>query len=251
MKFLYVFFSLIFFSSLVMANQTNSKDIDSSDSLRWKGFNLGINSGLLINQTKGTLSPDGDLGPSPGRNDSWNYKNLGFTAGGQLGYKYQANLFVCGLETDFNYSYLKKNHFSARTVPSDPGGGSDISNDISHHMNWFGTFRPCLGLGFDTSFIYVTGGLAYGHVKSATEIIYRADPYIGSKNKTKLGWTIGGGLEYGFLKNWSFKLEYLFIDLGSLRYKVSDTTGFYPTYYFYTKLINKTSAVRLGLNWMF
>ncbi len=37
-----------------------------------------------------------------------------------------------------------------------------------------------------------------------------ADP----KPKTYDGWTVGGGLEYAFMNNWSAKLEYLYIDFG-------------------------------------
>ena len=30
-----------------------------------------------------------------------------------------------------------------------------------------------------------------------------------------MGWAFGGGLEYAFLSNWSAKIEYLYVDLGS------------------------------------
>ena len=34
-------------------------------------------------------------------------------------------------------------------------------------------------------------------------------------SKTTVGWTAGGGLEYAFLDNWSAKVEYLYVDLGT------------------------------------
>jgi outer membrane immunogenic protein len=37
----------------------------------------------------------------------------------------------------------------------------------------------------------------------------------GTASNTNVGWTAGGGLEYGFNRNWSAKLEYLHIDLGT------------------------------------
>jgi outer membrane immunogenic protein len=261
MKLRYLFVLIFICSSSLVTARINkqqepvktsySNNSTETETLQWEGFNFGINLGVNINHTKGTITPDGALGPAPGRSDSWSYDNVGFTGGGQLGYKYQIDYFVFGIETDFNYSDLKKSYFAARTVPSDPGGGSNISNDVSHHFNWFGTLRPILGLGFDSFLIYATGGLSYGYLKSATEIIYRADPYRGSQSKTKAGWTAGGGLAYRFLQSWSLKLEYLFMDLGNLRYRVSDTTGTNPTYYFYTKLENRFSSVRLGVDFMF
>ena len=33
--------------------------------------------------------------------------------------------------------------------------------------------------------------------------------------RRKTGWTVGVGLEYAFLGNWSAKIEYLYVDLGS------------------------------------
>jgi outer membrane immunogenic protein len=57
-----------------------------------------------------------------------------------------------------------------------------------------------------------------------------------------MGWAFGGGLEYAFLSNWSAKIEYLYVDLGSFN------TG--PA-----SLVNnvsfKESIVRGGLNYKF
>jgi len=36
-----------------------------------------------------------------------------------------------------------------------------------------------------------------------------------SVSKTKVGWTAGAGAEWMFARNWSAKLEYLYVDLGS------------------------------------
>jgi outer membrane immunogenic protein len=38
----------------------------------------------------------------------------------------------------------------------------------------------------------------------------------GSFSDTRVGWTVGGGLEWLFLPNWSAKVEYLYYDLGSV-----------------------------------
>jgi outer membrane immunogenic protein len=49
--------------------------------------------------------------------------------------------------------------------------------------------------------------VAYGDI--------RADQANGSSSTTKTGWTAGGGVEYGIDRNWSAKLEYLHVDLGT------------------------------------
>ena len=40
----------------------------------------------------------------------------------------------------------------------------------------------------------------------------------GSYSDTRIGWTVGGGLEWMFMPNWSAKAEYLYHYLGSVTY---------------------------------
>ena len=69
--------------------------------------------------------------------------------------------------------------------------------------------------------LYGTGGLAYGHVDaSANTQLFNGDgslfaEYPASISTTKVGWTAGAGAEWMFARNWSAKLEYLYVDLGS------------------------------------
>ena len=39
---------------------------------------------------------------------------------------------------------------------------------------------------------------------------------FGSASDRKIGWVAGGGFEWAFVRNWSFKTEYLFVNFGSL-----------------------------------
>ncbi|WP_164125709.1 outer membrane protein, partial [Stenotrophomonas maltophilia] len=70
--------------------------------------------------------------------------------------------------------------------------------------------------------LYATGGLAYGETKiglNLTDItsgcIANATICLNSASSSvRLGWTAGAGIEAMLTPNWSFKLEYLYIDLG-------------------------------------
>ena len=69
---------------------------------------------------------------------------------------------------------------------------------------------------------YATGGAAYGKVKSSYSIgcwrVRRRASSIGFSDSTSdnsWGWTLGGGAEYRINEAWSFKAEYLYVDLGS------------------------------------
>jgi outer membrane immunogenic protein len=63
---------------------------------------------------------------------------------------------------------------------------------------------------------------------------------LAAASSNQLGWTIGGGLEYAFMGNWSAKLEYLYVDLGSFNAAVIPTNVSF-----------KENIVRAGLNYKF
>ena len=76
---------------------------------------------------------------------------------------------------------------------------------------WLATFRGRLGYAFDRWLPYITAGGAYGNVKATTD----PGPGLASASSSQFGWTGGVGLEYAFLGNWTAKIEYLYVDLGS------------------------------------
>jgi outer membrane immunogenic protein len=71
----------------------------------------------------------------------------------------------------------------------------------------------------------VTAGLAVGEHKFTQDIFHQGNsfgtPFIyneaASFNKTSLGWALGAGFEHALSSNWSVKLQYLRVDLGSDR----------------------------------
>jgi outer membrane immunogenic protein len=95
------------------------------------------------------------------------------------------------------------------------GGGALTSHQ---EINWFGTLRPRFGYTVTPSMlVYGTGGLAYGDVSYSANTDFRpafTAFYPASVSKTKVGWTVGAGVEYAIAKNWTVKTEYLYMDLG-------------------------------------
>ena len=129
---------------------------------------------------------------------------------------------------------------------------------VRQKFDFLGTLRGRLGFTpVDRTLVYLTGGLAYGHVRSRTNILFTlgSDAYAGSSSTTQPGWTVGGGAEYAFAGNWSAKLEYLFVDLGSHSYSDPITnaisTGVDPTASYRTDLRTREHVIRLGINYKF
>jgi outer membrane immunogenic protein len=206
----------------------------------WTGIYVGVNAGYGGDPFRfDAFGPGGFLGGSgihPG----------GFLGGGQVGLNYEfpessiagAN-FVIGGEADFDGSTVQGSQtLSPPTV--------SITGPVTNKLDWLGTARARLGLAFGNILPYVTGGFAYAH-----ENVSQAGPGAGaltnwSIGSTPTGWAAGGGLEYAFTRNLTFKTEYLYVDL-------SRTTGTTPgdgAGFFHTSHPT-LNVVRAGLDWKF
>jgi outer membrane immunogenic protein len=81
--------------------------------------------------------------------------------------------------------------------------------------------RPRAGITIDRLLLYVTGGAAFGSVKTTDSFcVAPCAPIVGSQASasgiaTKVGWTAGAGAEWAITNAWSIKAEYLYVDLGS------------------------------------
>jgi outer membrane immunogenic protein len=147
----------------------------------WTGFYVGINGG-------------GGFGRS-----SWDAFGTGFDTsgalvGGTIGYNYQMGQVVFGLEGDGDWSNVR-------------GSGVCGGRGCERRKSWLATARGRLGYSFGRVMPYVTGGGAFGDIKSSLA-------GFGSQTTTRAGWTLGGGGEVAIAGPWSAKIEYLYVDLG-------------------------------------
>ena len=220
----------------------------------WTGCYLGGNAG------GGWTSHDGRQGIINAGNATLNAgvgvpvsldtASSGAIGGGQLGCNYQTGLFVAGIETDIQASGIRGNStiFSPSIAGSDPTTATG-----SERLDWFGTTRARLGFTPAPSLLlYATGGVAYGGVKSAASLVLTPvgdGNYAGATSDTRVGWTAGAGGEYAFAGNWSVKVEYLYVDLGSSTVAMTDPgrPGTFIDYGFH----HRDNIVRAGLNWHF
>jgi outer membrane immunogenic protein len=187
----------------------------------WTGFYVGGNIGYswgrsndssTLTNTAGTV-----LFASTGTTDL-----NGVVGGGQVGYNWQIQSFVWGLEADIQGTNEKgtRNYLCATGVCTPNFGviavfpGPAVPVALSQKIDWFGTVRARAGvLATPTLLLYATGGLAYGEVDSSATIglVPTVFPSTGATN---FGWTAGGGIEGVLGGNWTARLEYLFVDLG-------------------------------------
>ena len=147
----------------------------------WTGFYVGANAGYgWGNVNANGWANVGDLD--------------GFVGGGQIGYNYQMGPFVIGAEADIQGADL--------TSGNNLGG-------VRVKTEYFGTVRARVGVAFDRFMPYITGGWAYGNVKTSIPTL----AFSSDRSHTG-GWTVGGGVEYAFTNNLIGGVEYLYVDLG-------------------------------------
>ncbi|MBW5436367.1 porin family protein [Bradyrhizobium canariense] len=196
----------------------------------WTGFYAGLNGGYSWGRSNATVLPITPLAVSIGQNAD------GGLGGGQAGYSWQIDpRWVLGVEADLQATGESGRSTDALTAVRIGLVGVTGTTTSSTDFPWFATFRGRAGVLADPSLLlYATGGLAVGEVKFGTQATLTAQLFDGanapvgapvtiagaivSESRTRLGWTAGAGIEKKFNRNWSAKLEYLYLDLGSATY---------------------------------
>jgi outer membrane immunogenic protein len=179
----------------------------------WTGFYIGLNGG-------------GGFGRSAW-DSTGGFDISGGLVGGTAGYNYQFGQAVVGIEGDIDWADIN----GTTTTVACPLGCKTSDS-------WLSTVRGRLGYAADRFMPYVTGGAAFGDVKTST-------PGFAGANNSEAGWTLGAGLEFALAQNWTAKAEYLYVDLGKFNCGLS-CGGFVTNNVSFT-----TNLVRAGVNYRF
>jgi outer membrane immunogenic protein len=206
---------------LVTAQVAHAADV-AVETRDWSGFYLGVNGGYGGGTFDYPMSiKASDLPPPPAsvevasEPDTFKYNfgaennASGFFGGAQIGYNYQVDSFVLGIEGDISATNIEsKLKLYSNTVNADVSGHSEV--------DWFATARLRGGYAATSNLLlYVTGGAAWGAVTSGFDADLGGFGNLSEDNSTShMGWTLGGGFEYAVTEHISLKTEYLYVDLG-------------------------------------
>jgi len=208
----------------------------------WTGFYIGLNVGGQFGH-----SEDKDLDDYNGFDRPWGYDESGVVAGGQVGYNYQWNWLVLGVEAEGGYMNL-----DGRGLEPGPYFGATPDTRGESDSDFFTTIRGRLGFAFGHWLFYGTGG-GIG-VNYETRVIDDCNtgnclPGLIDAHKTEFdwGWTGGGGIEYMFGCHWTARFEYLRYQLD--RQDFSGVSNFGGTFRFNAN--TEGNIIRGGLNYKF
>lgn len=168
------------------AYEPPSEAIVAVPSFTWTGPYIGAQAGYSFgNASRG--NPDG------------------LVVGGYLGYNYQFDNspVVVGIETDFNYTDVDGRNKGAR-------GGRNSTD-------WAGATRARIGYAFDRFLVYGAAGVAYADRDLKVN-------GLGKNDKTAVGYTVGGGVEYAATDNLAVRAEYRYTDYGSDKFNLNGNT---------------------------
>jgi outer membrane immunogenic protein len=197
----------------------------------WAGWYIGAHAGAAWQQTSANLL-DEDALPFGST-----FSKTGFIGGGQIGYNWQHGNFVFGLEGDISGLSGKNSLFSPTNNPTSAYG-------FSSQIRWLSTVRSRFGLAVGDTMVYATAGVAFGGVRNS----FFDNQDSKSQSKTKVGWTVGGGVEHMLNRNWTIGLEGLFVDLGRTSIAKTDCSESCSKT---TRFSNQAVIGRVKLNYKF
>jgi outer membrane immunogenic protein len=170
-----------------------------------------------------------------------------FIGGAQVGCDYQfASNWVIGIQGMFDWTGINSSHLFTGSPTETLGVNTKSIYTLTGRIGY--TIRPEM-------LLYFKGGAAWARIDYSDFNPAGNTPFLGQASVTRSGWTVGGGIEYTFLRNWSAFAEYDYIDLGSrnvsLTYNCGTTAqcGFQNPYP-YTQSHN-ISEFLVGINYRF
>ncbi|VTZ49728.1 Autotransporter outer membrane beta-barrel domain-containing protein [Methylocella tundrae] len=161
----------------------------------WTGVYIGGQIGYAWGKT------NSNIGDAFGDYAAFSTNNSGVIGGAHVGYNLQLSQFVVGLEGDVDGSSMSK------SISGVVGG---VPTTVSSNMSVQGSIRGRVGYAWDRVLIYGTGGVAFAGLNGSISTPFGYD----SASSTRVGWTVGGGLEYAVTNNWSIRAEYRYADFG-------------------------------------
>jgi outer membrane immunogenic protein len=165
-------------------------------------------------------------------------QSVGFIGGGQIGCDYQfAANWVVGARGDFSWAHIDGQ-------ASDPffAGKDGGPITLTAKTNALASATGRLGYAWDRAMLYGIGGVAWAHDKYAIQDLSfwgaglsqtfcannaftATQPCNPQGSETRLGWTVGVGLEWAFTDSWSILFEFNHYDFGTRSVTLTDPSG--------------------------
>jgi outer membrane immunogenic protein len=175
-------------------------------------------------------------------------KPSGGIFGGQVGCDYQFDPnWVVGIEGDWAWANLKDTvtdpFFSRKAGPNSLFAKNDEISSVTGRV----------GYSWDRVLFYGKGGAVWAHDKYSVTLAPTGigpvfpPPTTFNASDTRFGGTVGGGIEWAFLGNWSARAEFDYYNFGSHTLTLSSAAGTAIP----ANIKQQFATITLGINYRF
>lgn len=185
------------------------------DHSSWTGFYIGANGGWSWANWTSTINPVGTSAALDFAPQALSLNASGALAGLQAGYNFQRGQWVFGIEGDFDGVGSSDTKHTSTTSGLQPELSSDTFVSTVK-VDALLSFRGRVGFAFQSSLIYLTGGIAWEELNRDTSVNAEVAPAVFGIDATthasqyRTGYVLGAGYERMLTRHWIVRAEYLF-----------------------------------------
>ena len=219
--------------ALAIAGTSCSSVVDSAElpkpaAYNWTGFYVGADIGYAVGGANNDWRSPGAGYPDWEPDGDISFKSASGAV--HIGYLKQFGNLALGIEADISRVHLN----------GDDSQFAGLINTID--IDYVGTVRGRVGIVQDSSLFYVTGGFAFSDYTKSD----RSNGWSSSENLQ--GWTIGSGYETAFASGLRARIEYQYVNLGSINSFLTDGA---EVYYYHRAQDLDIHNIRAGLSYGF
>jgi outer membrane immunogenic protein len=150
-----------------------------------------------------------------------NLNPIGVVVGGQIGCDYQfAPSWVAGVAGSASGSTMKDS--TSVALPLGLPGETAL---VTARTDFIASATARLGYAADRWLFYVKGGAAWAGGKYDVTGTFNGLPFGFEGLDQRVGWTVGGGIDWAFSTHWSIALEYDYHQFGHRNVLMSDAVN--------------------------
>jgi outer membrane immunogenic protein len=183
----------------------------------WTGFYAGAQLGYAWGSDRSDFKVPGF--PFTFTNDE--QAASGPVGGVHAGYNFQIGLAVLGVEADVEIAGIE-----GRAGRSGKDLFADFATSSDMKTNFQGSLRARLGFAMlDRLMLYGTAGVAVAEIENRYAVTLPAGNMFGAPagssgvnfDEARWGWTVGAGVEYALMSNWTARFEYRYTNFSAYK----------------------------------
>jgi outer membrane immunogenic protein len=200
----------------------------------WSGPYIGLDVGGYFHKAS---SSEDELGFPPGFAGSLSDTSAFVSA--HAGYNWQAGRAVFGVEADISSP-------SRRASTIYGPAFAPTAETFTTEIRWLSTFRARVGVTFSDLLLYGTGGIAVADISNTRSDLVVLG-VLAKDQGVRTAAVVGGGVEYKFNRQWSARVEGLWMKFPDGTVATNDAFGV-PGLNYRTRFTNEVAMVRGGVS---